>query len=103
MEGQVDMTTEDGSKFMHLPPGSIFNDYPLLFGLKSNIGFKAYTPVFVDQKQEESTTENLTVTMNIEAEKFQELCELYPATCENLKLRSLEKRSIFMYYKNKVI
>jgi len=50
MEGQVDMTTEDGSKFMHLPPGSIFNDYPLLFGLKSNIGFKAYTPVFVDQK-----------------------------------------------------
>jgi len=27
---------------------------------------------------------------------------LYPETAQNLKLRALEKRSIFMYYKNKV-
>lgn len=103
MEGQVDMTTKDEEKFMHLPPGSIFNDYTLLFDLKSNIGFKAYQPVFTSLKQEQSTDDNLTVTMNIEADKFNELKELYPETCENLKLRSLEKRSIFMYYKNKVI
>ena len=40
--------------------------------------------------------------MNLEGEKFQELLELYPETAQNLKLRALEKRSIYMYYKNKV-
>jgi len=39
--------------------------------------------------------------MNLDAEKFQELLELFPETAKNLKLRSLEKRSIFMYYKKK--
>ena len=45
--------------------------------------------------------ENLTQTMNCDSEKFQELLELYPETASNLKLRALEKRSIFMYYKKK--
>jgi len=40
-------------------------------------------------------------TMNLDAEKFQDLLELYPETAENLKLRALEKRSIYMYYKHK--
>ena len=40
--------------------------------------------------------------MNLDGDKFRELTTLYPETCENLKLRSLEKRSIFVYYKNKV-
>ena len=40
--------------------------------------------------------------MNLDGEKFQDLLELFPETAENLKLRSLEKRSIFMYYKSKV-
>ena len=40
--------------------------------------------------------------MNYEDEKFLDLLELYPQTKENLKLRALEKRSIFIYYKNKV-
>lgn len=31
------------------------------------------------------------------------MLELYPETCQNLKLRALEKRSIFVYYKNKAI
>ena len=29
-------------------------------------------------------------------EDFEELCELYPNTCDILKLRSLKKRSIFI-------
>lgn len=40
--------------------------------------------------------------MNLNGEVFQDLLELYPETADNLKLRALEKRSIFMYYKNKV-
>jgi len=39
--------------------------------------------------------------MNLNGKKFQELLELYPETAKNLKLRALEKRSIFMYYKEK--
>ena len=41
--------------------------------------------------------------MNLAAEKFEELLELYGETAKNLKLRALEKRSIFMYYKNKTM
>ena len=41
--------------------------------------------------------------MNIQAETFRDLLDLYPKTAENLKLRSLEKRSIYMYYKRKVM
>ena len=40
--------------------------------------------------------------MNLDKEKFAELLELYPQTRENLRLRALEKRSIFIYYKHKV-
>lgn len=40
--------------------------------------------------------------MNLDGEKFQDLLALYPDTAENLKLRALEKRSIYCYYKNKV-
>ena len=40
--------------------------------------------------------------MNLEDEKYADLLELYPETAKNLKLRALEKRSIFIYYKNKV-
>lgn len=46
---------------------------------------------------------NETLTMNLEGEKFKDLLELYEDTAMNLKLRALEKRSILMYYKNKVI
>ena len=27
-----------------------------------------------------------------------ELCELYPKTAENLKMRALEKRAVYLYY-----
>ena len=40
-------------------------------------------------------------TMNINRETFSNLVELYPETAKNLQLRALEKRSIFMYYKQK--
>ena len=85
---------------MVLPLHSIFNDYQLLFNLKSNISFKAHTPTF--RKEEDLLAiENQIRTMNLTREHFEELLDLYPDTAENLKLRALEKRSIFMYYKHK--
>ena len=100
-QGAVDLLLRDGTKFMQLPELSVFNDYQLLFGLKSNIVFRSFTPTYVSEKQMDDPM-NKTRTMNLNADTFQELLELYPETAQNLKLRALEKRSIFMYYKHKV-
>lgn len=80
IEGYVDMMTKDGTKFMLLPSGSIFNDYPLLFNLKSNIRFKSHTPKSTNLRNNLSSDNANTVTMNLDAEKFQEILELYPKT-----------------------
>ena len=74
----------------------------MLFGLRSNINYKSESVSFVNEKQY-NQADNQTRTMNLAGDKFRELTELYPETCTNLKLRSLEKRSIFVYYKNKVM
>ena len=100
-KGSVDLLTRDGTKFMEMPELSLFNDYQLLFNLKSNIAYRSFTPIYVSDEQMK-LPENKTRTMNIHAENFQDLLELYPDTAENLKLRALEKRSIFMYYKHKI-
>ena len=36
--------------------------------------------------------------MGCQASVVQELCELYPKTGENLRMRGLEKRAVFLYY-----
>ena len=105
IEGQVDLYTKtgiDGQKFMQLPCDSIFNDYQAIFKLKSNIDYRAYTPPYENEAKFQAGDE-YTNTMNLAAEKFEELLELYGETAKNLKLRALEKRSIFMYYKNKTM
>ena len=67
--GQVDMFTKEGNRFMVLPLHSIFNDYQLLFNLKSNISFKAHTPTF--RKEEDLLAiENQIRTMNLNCEHF---------------------------------
>ena len=98
--GMVDLYSKKSHKFMQLPPHSMFNDYQIMFGLKSNINFKSWSPTFVNDQQI-SQPEFKTRTMNLDAEIFKDLLELYPETAKNLKLRALEKRSIFIYYKNK--
>ena len=97
----VEMFDKYGQKFMQLPKNSIFNDYQLLFNLRSNIEFKSFMPYYENEEQMRSA-ENLTRTMNLPGDIFQNLLELYPETAKNLRLRALEKRSIYMYYKSKV-
>ena len=74
----------------------------MLFGLRSNINYKSESVSYVNEKQY-NKADNQTRTMNLAGGTFRELLSLYPETATNLKLRSLEKRSIFMYYKNKVM
>jgi hypothetical protein len=45
------MLNKDGQKFMQLPCDSMFNEYVLLFKLKSNIKFKAFSPTFSNEDQ----------------------------------------------------
>ena len=42
-EGMVDLQTKHGDRFMILPESSVFNDYQLLFNLKSNIIYKSHS------------------------------------------------------------
>ena len=51
LSGMVDMFNYHNTKFMQLPPDCLFNDYQILFGLKSNITFKSYAPPFLTEKQ----------------------------------------------------
>lgn len=78
-QGAVDLLLRDGTKFMQLPELSVFNDYQLLFGLKSNIVFRSFTPTYVSENQMNDPI-NKTRTMNLNADTFQELLELYPET-----------------------
>ena len=102
MKCGVEMFTKGGNKFLVLPQGSIFNDYQVLFDLKSNIAYNAWQPDSINNDSKMKLNEHYhTKTMNIDCDKFNDLCELYRETAENLKLRALEKRSIYMYYKRK--
>ena len=55
--GQVDMMNRDQKRFMALPAHSIFNDYQLLFNLKSNIQFKSHKPQ-LNKKSDSNAVEN---------------------------------------------
>lgn len=36
---------------MQLPQDSIFNDYTVLFNVKSNIKYKTYSPTYTNEKE----------------------------------------------------
>mmetsp|Transcript_4810 Transcript_4810/g.4463 ORF Transcript_4810/g.4463 Transcript_4810/m.4463 type:complete len:153 (-) Transcript_4810:304-762(-) len=72
------------NSFMKLPQYSYFGDYQVLYDLHSNIVFKT------------GTEYQLTRFMCIKKKVFLALCELYPTTAENLRIRALERRFEFM-------
>lgn len=43
------MFGKSSNKFMILPIDSVFNDYNLLFNLKSNIQYKSYSPEYINE------------------------------------------------------
>ena len=98
-QGNVELKTEDGLTFMRLPPNSLFGDYQLIFKLKSNIRFVAA----VEKQMSFTKDPNIDIqpnimTMQCKEEVFDDLCELYPETASNIKMRGLEKRDVFKYY-----
>jgi hypothetical protein len=84
-----------GEPFMELSTGHIFGDYQVFFDLSSNIHFQ----VAPDEEHEfvDPLSTKMTTFMCCDKAVVQDLCELYPRTAENLKLRSLEKRAVFLH------
>ena len=99
MEGKVDMKKGDQT-FMQLGEGNIFGDYQVLFDLQSNIIYEvaARDDVEADPEDPDPSVNINSKFMGCEAGVVEELCELYPKTAENLKMRSLEKRAVYHYY-----
>ena len=99
-QGNVELKTEDGLTFMRLPPNSLFGDYQLIFKLRSNIRFVAAVEKqksFSKDSKVDQIQPNI-MTMQCKEEVFDDLCELYPETAANIKMRGLEKRDVFKYY-----
>lgn len=88
------MQTRNGNTFMRLSDGNVFGDYQIINDLTSNIIFKVG---FKEDSENEGQGLN-SKFMGCERGVVEDLCDLYPKTAENLKMRSLEKRAIYLYY-----
>ena len=100
------------SPFLVLPTSSVVGDYQILFDLNSNMSIKVYMPPSFmkdaySHKKKNRKSESMrkksdevlgeqTHFMCINADKFLHLCNLYPQTANDLKMRGLERRQFFM-------
>ena len=76
-------------------------DYQLLFDLYPNMDFKTYVHDFrhaavENYLRQEDFDATEYVVMELDADIFQELCQLYPRTCTSLKYRALDRRNFFL-------
>ena len=90
MKGQVECQLRNGLCFFKLTPGTVFGDYQILLGLKSNMLFRV--PQDLDQEQED------VHVMGVYKEVFFNLLEMYPKTQEALQELCLLKREIMLHY-----
>jgi hypothetical protein len=93
-EGAVGIYDVKGKgPYVILPKHSFFGDYQMLFELKSVYNYKTYvkydrTLSPCQNEAQQATTVFMCLNKNV----FKDLCELYPKTADNLKLRGLERR-----------
>lgn len=94
--------------FLVLPTSSVVGDYQILFDLNSTISVKVYVPPefmahqFAGGTKQETSKPSKEKTkspsdvqgqfMCIDADAFLDLCDLYPQTADDLKMRALERR-----------
>lgn len=85
---------------MRLPPKSLFGDYQVIFKLRSNIHFtaKIEAPRSLGPDSKQDAVQPPVMTMQCKESVFNDLCELYPETAANIRMRALEKRDVFSYY-----
>lgn len=80
-------------------PGTIFGDYQHIFGLQSNIVYRAQGDLIPDSqisvRQEQGTK---VAYMAVSVDVWDRLCELYPETKEMWKDYALLKREVTLHY-----
>ena len=88
--------------FLLLPRNTIYGDYQILFDLYLNIDFRTYveipdeTELFAHLPAEDTEKDGEYVFMCVPAESVKDLCDLYHATSETIKYKSLDRRHYYM-------
>lgn len=88
-----------GKPILYLPKYSYFGDYQILHNLKSNIIFRTLSHTGDESKRQKEQEMDI-LFMCVDRDTLLELCDLFPQTAENIKKRSLERRSKFMAQRN---
>ena len=85
---------------MILPSKSVFGDFNCAFNTKTLVSLRGQERPdgVIDVPGRDIFT---CTTMNCPKDVFEDLMDLYPDTAENIKIRSLEKREVVMYYLQK--
>ena len=83
--------------FVVLQRHTVYGDYQILLDLKPNMVLRTLVhdnrlEHIMSQIPKEDLTCEEYVVMCLDAEKLQDLAELYPATADSLKYRGLERR-----------
>ena len=61
-----------------MEPGTVFGDYQHIFGLQSNIIYRAEGEIVQDQEAKISETNAQVCYMAVAVDVWDRLCELYP-------------------------
>ena len=61
-----------------MEPGTVFGDYQHIFGLQSNIIYRAEGEIVQDQEAKISETNAQVCYMAVKVDVWDRLCELYP-------------------------
>ena len=98
--GKISLRTRDGLCFFMQEPGTIFGDYQHIFGLQSNIIYRAEGEI-VDDQAKRSETDAQVNYMAVKVDIWDRLCELYPKSKEAWKDFALLKREAILHYMEK--
>ena len=98
----ADQDANDPTKpILYLPKFSYFGDYQILHKLKSNLNFRTLKQIPENKKRGLNIDEvPNTYFMCISKKKLLELCDLFPQTAENIKIKALERRQRFIQQKH---
>jgi len=98
-----ELASQKGSKqrpILYLPKFSYFGDFQILFNLKSNLEYRTLENIVDDKNKAYQESLPDILFMCVEKERLLDLCDLFPQTAENIKVRARERRIRFMQQKN---
>lgn len=83
-----------------MEPGTVFGDYQHIFGLQSNVIYRAEGEIIQDQAKI-SETDAQVHYMAVAVDVWDRLCELYPKTKDAWREFALLKREVILHYMEK--